>query len=338
MNPSPPQLWQVAVPDDMTAQRLDRALSVLCAGSLDLSRSRIKALILSGAVQVDGAAVRDPAQKVAAGRVIEVQIPEIKPATPQPENIPLVVVYEDEDLLVIDKPPGLVVHPGAGHGSGTLVHALLHHCGASLSGIGGVARPGIVHRLDRDTSGLMIVAKTDSAHRALAAQLSDRTLSRTYHALVLGEPVPAAGRIETRIGRHPTQRLKMAAGVRDGRVAITRYQAVSNYGKCSGQTSTACSLVACTLETGRTHQIRVHMAHIRTPVLGDPLYGPQPTALRAALHKSGYAPETIDRVCAFGRQALHAVSIGFIHPRTGNSLRFESALPFDMTELIRFLT
>ncbi|HRC26057.1 MAG TPA: RluA family pseudouridine synthase [Alphaproteobacteria bacterium] len=321
------------VPEEMHHARLDRAVTLLCAGLADLSRTRVKELILSGAVSMDGEPVHDPAHRVAAGRVIAVQIPETIPADLAPEAIALNVVYEDEHLLVIDKPPGLVVHPGAGHGSGTLVHALLNHCGGSLSGIGGVARPGIVHRLDRFTSGLMIVAKTDTAHRHLAAQLSDRTLSRTYRAVVCGEPSPPSGWIETTIGRHPTHRLKMAAGVREGRTAVTRYCTVSSFGKSWGA-KVACSLVECMLETGRTHQIRVHMAHIRTPVVGDPFYGPQPTALGSALRKAGYDPEVVEVVCAFPRQALHAMSLGFVHPATGRPMRFDVPLPSDMQRLI----
>ena len=197
--------------------------------------------------------------------------------------------------------------------------------------------PEVMHhaRLDRLTSGLMIVAKTDAAHRHLAAQLSDRTLSRTYRAVVCGEPSPPLGRIETTIGRHPTHRLKMAAGVRDGRTAVTCYRTVSSFGKYRGAgAKAACSLVECTLETGRTHQIRVHMAHIRTPVVGDPLYGPQPTAIRSALRKAGYDPAVAEVVCAFPRQALHAMSLGFVHPATGRAMRFDALLPADMQALI----
>ncbi|MCB9978931.1 MAG: RluA family pseudouridine synthase [Rhodospirillales bacterium] len=316
----------------MDGERLDRALTALCAESSPLSRTRIKDLILQGAVSIDGAPVHDPAHKVGTGRVITVHLPEIEPSDLVPENIPLNIVYEDDLLLVLDKPAGLVVHPGAGHGQGTLVHALLHHCGSSLSGIGGVARPGIVHRLDRETSGLMIAAKTDTAHRHLAAQLSSRTLSRTYRALVLGAPMPPAGKIETSIGRNPNHRLKMAAGVKDGRAAVTRYCTASSFGK-----DQTCTLVECTLETGRTHQIRVHMAHIRAPVIGDPLYGPQKTALRARLRKGGYDDDVIDHICAFSRQALHAVALGFIHPENGKPMRFESPLAPDMGELIKIL-
>lgn len=326
------------VPESMDGERLDRALTALCAGAMPLSRTRIKDLILQGAVFLDDAPVHDPAHKVGAGRVIKVHLPEIASSDLTPENIPLNIVYEDEMLLVIDKPPGLVVHPGAGHGHGTLVHALLHHCGSSLSGIGGVARPGIVHRLDRETSGLMIVAKTDAAHRHLAAQLSSRALKRTYQALVLGAPIPPAGHIETSIGRNPHHRLKMAAGVQGGRTAVTRYRTVLPFGKDPARGHTACSLVECALETGRTHQIRVHMAHIRAPVIGDPLYGPQQTALRAALRKSGYGTEETDFVCAFPRQALHAVALGFIHPGTQKNMRFESPLAPDMAALIDRLT
>lgn len=330
MTPSDPRC--VIVPEALDAERLDRALTTLCRDPSALSRTRIKDLILQGLVTIDSAMVHDPARKVSAGQILSVQIPETEPSDLIPENIPLNIVYEDDLLLVLDKPAGLVVHPGAGHGQGTLVHALLHHCGSSLSGIGGVARPGIVHRLDRETSGLMIAAKTDSAHRHLAAQLSSRTLSRTYRALVLGAPTPPAGRIETSIGRNPNHRLKMAAGVKDGRAAVTRYCTASSFGK-----GPACTLVECALETGRTHQIRVHMAHIRAPVIGDPLYGPQKTTLRAGLRKGGYDDDVIDRICAFSRQALHAVALGFIHPGNGKPMRFESPLAPDMEELIKIL-
>lgn len=314
------------IPAELAGKRLDAALAALAGG--DFSRTRLGGLIRGGALAegATGAPATDPARKTATGEIYALRLPEPLPATLVPENIPLAIVYEDSALLVLDKPAGLVVHPGAGHGQGTLVHALLHHCGASLSGIGGVQRPGIVHRLDRDTSGLMLVAKTDAAHRGLAAQLADRTLSRTYQALVLGVPVPPAGEIESLIGRHPADRLKMTANVRGGRAAKTHYRTLEIYGSGAAR-------IECRLESGRTHQIRVHMAHIRHPVIGDPLYGPQKTALTAALRRAGRSDETLAAALSFPRQALHACALRFIHPESGTALAFESALPEDIAQL-----
>lgn len=303
----PTRIHRAIVPDHAAGQRLDR---VLADALPDLSRSRIQALIQAGAVALDGVTMTLARHLVKPGQIAEIAEPEPLPAEPQPQAIPLTIVYEDEALLVIDKPAGLVVHPAAGHADGTLVNALLHHCGASLSGIGGVSRPGIVHRLDKDTSGLMVVAKHDIAHRALVAQFADRSLSRGYQAICWGTPTPPAGRIDAPIGRDPRDRQKMAV-TPAGRVAATRYQLLKPLGRRGG-------LIACKLETGRTHQVRVHLAQIHVPLVGDPLYGPR-----------GRKPP-ID----FQRQALHAVDIRFIHPLTGADMHFESPLPADMLALI----
>lgn len=306
--------------------RLDKALAALAP---DLSRTRLSALVKQGAVTLDGAVCVDPAHKVGAGQVIAIAVPPPVEGTPRPENIPLEILFEDSDVIVLNKQAGLVVHPGAGNGRGTLVNALLYHCGGALSGIGGVIRPGIVHRLDKDTSGLMIVAKNDAAHQALSAQLAERTLSRTYHALVLGVPMPLKGTIEGAIGRHPKNRLKMAVTAR-GRPAKTHYKVLKN-------SHNLFSLVECKLESGRTHQIRVHMAKIGHPLLGDPLYGPAPTALSKALKNMDLSEEERDFIRAFPRQALHAYQIEFLHPADGKPRRFTVQPPEDMRKLLVIL-
>lgn len=305
-------------------QRLDRFLAQKC-GDL-LSRSRLKALILEGQVHVNGAPVANPAAKTAAGAEVRVTVPPPEDAAPRPQPIPLDIVYEDEWLLVLNKQAGLVVHPGAGTPDNTLVNALLHYCRNSLSGIGGVRRPGIVHRLDKDTTGLMIVAKTDQAHQKLAAQLADRSLARMYKALAWGVPALPKGTIDQPIGRHPAQRQKMAVNHRQGKEAVTSYQVHETYG------SAAC-LLGCRLQSGRTHQIRVHMAHLGYPLIGDPVYGIERTKALSLLKKGGYAPEQAERIMAFPRQALHAAEIGFIHPASGETMRFTAPLPADMADL-----
>ncbi|MCC3244956.1 RluA family pseudouridine synthase [Methylocystis sp. WRRC1] len=294
-----------------------------------LSRSRIKALIESGRVSLRGAAIRDPAKKLAAGDAVSLDVPPPEPAEPQAEEIALDIVYEDAHLIVIDKPAGLVVHPASGHESGTLVNALIAHCGESLSGVGGVKKPGIVHRIDKDTTGLLVVAKTDAAHHGLSRLFADhgRTLSltREYLAFVWGVPDRAHGTIETSLGRHSIQREKMAVVPEArGREAITHWEKVADYG--------VASLVRCQLETGRTHQIRVHMAHIGHPLIGDSTYGAGfktkvaklPEAARAAVEK-------------LGRQALHAATLGFEHPITGEEMMFTSELPDDLAALMAAL-
>ncbi len=306
-------------------QRADKFLSLVCA---DLSRSRLQGLIADGCVDLNGTALCTASVKVAEGDVFTVCLPAPVPSAPEAENLPLDVVYEDDDLLVLNKAAGMVVHPGAGNWSGTLVNALLYHCGDSLSGIGGVVRPGIVHRLDEDTSGLMMVAKNDHAHQHLSAQLADRTLSRVYHALVLGVPVPIKGVVDRPIGRHRHNRLKMSVMSNAPRDARTHYLVVENFNE-------ACALVECRLESGRTHQIRVHMEAIGHPLVGDPLYGPQPTALRAKLKGGGYAADVIDEFVNFSRQMLVAKGIRFIHPVTEKEMEFACEMPDYMGNLLK---
>lgn len=310
---------------DAAGARLDRWLASQCP---DLSRTRLKQLILQGAVVMNGKACTDPSLKLKDGAALAVMVPPPEDDTPTPENIPLDIVYEDADLLVINKPAGLVVHPAPGHRSGTLVNALLHHCGDSLSGIGGVRRPGIVHRLDKDTSGLMLVAKNDKAHAGLSAQLADRTLSRRYLAVVWGVPFPKKGSVNEPVGRHTANRQRMAVNARQGRNATTHYEVKEAYGH-------AAALVECRLETGRTHQVRVHMAHIKHPLVGDPVYGEQPTKAAAALKKAGYGDKEKAAILDFPRQALHAWKISFVHPATGANRGFEADPPADLGKLIK---
>jgi len=322
----------LAVADHDRGERLDKLL----AGSLDgLSRSRIRALIDQGRVLSDGRTITDASLRVKPGQTFDVFVPEPEPALPQPQDIPLNVVFEDEDLLVIDKPAGLVVHPAAGNADGTLVNALLWYCGERLSGIGGVRRPGIVHRLDKETSGLMVVAKNDLAHGGLAAQFADRTLSRTYQAVVAGVPCPTKGEITGNIGRSSADRKKMAI-VSGGKPALTRYRTLRAFG-------TAAALVECTLATGRTHQIRVHMTHVGHPLIGDPVYGGRRGNPKVGNGRTGGTPGSRVReipeqarqaLVGFQRQALHAVAIRFIHPRSGQPMQFASDLPLDIRSLI----
>jgi 23S rRNA pseudouridine1911/1915/1917 synthase len=319
----------VKVPPQCRGQRLDKVLSGLCP---DLSRSRIKALMLDQCVLTGQTPFVDPSYAVVGGESFTLLIPPAVDDTPRPENIPLNIVYEDDQLLVLDKPAGLVVHPGAGHQTGTLVNALLYHCEDTLSGIGGVKRPGIVHRLDQDTSGLMMVAKTDVAHQSLSEQLSSRALKRVYHALVLGVPVPLAGVIDKPIGRHPKNRLRQAVLRKDGREAKTNYKVIENF-------EDEFSLVECRLQTGRTHQIRVHMQERGHCVLGDPQYGPQRTAFYAGFKRGGYdvdvaklAEETLTR------QALHAVEISFVHPTTEEQMTFKSKVAPEIQSMIDMLS
>jgi 23S rRNA pseudouridine1911/1915/1917 synthase len=318
--------------------RLDRFLA---ARIETLSRARLQELIREGHVTASGKPIQDPSVKVKKGESFEVAVPALKPARALGETIPLNIVHEDGSLIVIDKPPGLVVHPGAGNPAGTLVNALIAHCGDSLSGIGGVMRPGIVHRLDKDTSGLMVAAKTDAAHHGLATQFADhgRTgdLRREYLALVWGEPQPRSGRIETQIARHPASRTKMAVVASGGRTSITNYAVELTYlfrpaGQSAKQHSpggrSSISLVRCRLETGRTHQVRVHMAHIGTPLIGDTVYG---AGFRT---KIGAVPEPVSRLIALmNRQALHAAVLSFRHPASGKLYTFKSPLPADIAKL-----
>jgi len=307
--------------------RLDRFLSLRLP---ELSRTRVQNLIRQGHVSSGRATIVDVKYRVKPGERFAIQVPPAALPEPAAETIPLNVVYEDDPLIVIDKPAGLVVHPGAGHAAGTLVNALIAHCGASLSGIGGVARPGIVHRLDKDTSGLMVVAKTDQAHRALAKQFADhgRTgeLERGYLALVWGAPPRKHGTIDAPIGRHPASRTKMTVLPAKGREAVTHWRVVETFGH--GKEPIA-SLIECTLETGRTHQVRVHLAHIGHPLIGDPLYG---KGFKSKLRK---LPEPLqDKLAALSRQALHAERLAFTHPVDGTLLKFNSPLPPDLAEIV----
>src|SRR5215510_10175894 len=296
----------VAIGADEAGLRLDR---VLAAHLAQLSRSRLKALIIAGHVTIAGRTIRDPAATVKSGDLVKVTLPLPEPAVPQGEEIPLNIAYEDDSLIVIDKPKDLVVHPAAGNPSGTLVNALIAHCGDSLSGIGGVKRPGIVHRLDKDTTGLMVVAKTDRAHRGLSAQFADhgRTgpLERAYLAFVWGVPDRPKGTIDAPIDRHPKARDKQAVR-QGGRRAVTHWQLLERYEGIDARP--VASLLACRLETGRTHQIRVHLAHIGHPLLGDGVYGPGFKTKAAHL-----APTARESLAHLGRQALHAYLLGFKH-------------------------
>ena len=294
--------------------RLDRALADAVP---TLSRERLKALIAAGSVTGPDGLVRDPAKKAAGGALFAVAVPDPAPAHNEAQDIPLNVAFEDEHLIVVDKPAGLVVHPDAGNLDGTLVNALLHHCQGSLSGIGGVARPGIVHRIDKDTSGLMVAAKTDRAHVGLAAQFKAHSIDRRYKAIVSGVPALAAGTVDAPLARSPANRKKIAI-VPNGRRAVTHWRRIRELRQAS--------LVECRLETGRTHQVRVHMASIGHPLLGDPVYGRTKSQHREIL-------ETLD----FRRQALHAAHLGFIHPVKSHALAFESEMPADMQELFNKL-
>lgn len=318
------------VAEDAAGARLDRYLAERPElVEAHLSRSRLKALIEEGRVALRGAAVFDPAKKLAPGDMVTLDVPPPEPAEPQAEDIALNVVFEDAHLIVIDKPAGLVVHPASGHETGTLVNALIAHCGDSLSGVGGVKKPGIVHRIDKDTTGLLVVAKTDAAHHGLSALFADhgRTLSltREYLAFVWGVPDRAHGTIETHLGRHNIQREKMAVVPEArGREAITHWEKVADFG--------VASLIRCQLETGRTHQIRVHLAHIGHPLIGDSTYGAGFKTKAAKLPEPARAA-----VEALGRQALHAATLGFEHPVTGEEMMFESELPEDLAALLAAL-
>lgn len=302
---------------------------MLAVRSPDLSRSRLKALILAGQVNIGGAPVRDPAYHVNAGDTITIDVPPAAPAEPEGENIPLDIVFEDDDLIVINKPKNLVVHPAAGHETGTLVNALIAHCGASLSGIGGVKRPGIVHRLDKDTTGLMVIAKNDRAHQSLSAQFADhgRTgeMRRGYMAFAWGSPGRQRGTIDQPIDRHPHNREKMAVR-QGGRDAITHWETVESFTGRDGKP--VASLLACQLETGRTHQIRVHLAHFGHPLLGDEVYG---SGFKTKARQLGAQSQIA--LTALGRQALHAYLLVIEHPVSGEILHWESPLPEDLVLL-----
>jgi 23S rRNA pseudouridine1911/1915/1917 synthase len=330
MTPPSSELLEAAVSPDEAGERLDRFLQRRFPQT---SRARFQALIANGCVAVEGAAVREARRKIKAGEHVSVRLPPATAATPAPETIPLDIVYEDDALIVIDKPAGLVVHPAAGHETGTLVNALIGHCGESLSGIGGVKRPGIVHRLDRDTSGLLVVAKTDEAHKRLSEQFAahgrDGRLERAYLAVVWGAPERRRGTVDAPIGRHGTAREKMSVAHRPGsREAVTHYEVEEIFGA-----PPYASLIRCRLETGRTHQIRVHMAHIGHPLLGDETYGKGFKASIGKLPKEAQAA-----LKALSRQALHAAVLGFEHPISGELMHFESAPPADLAALIAALS
>lgn len=316
-----PTRLRLTLPDAAAGQRLDRALAD--AAPQALSRARLQALMAQGAVTLEGVAATDASAKARAGATYEILIPAPTPAEPMAQDLPLRVLFEDAHLIVVDKPAGMAAHPAPGSPDGTLVNALLHHCGESLSGVGGVARPGIVHRLDKDTSGVMVAAKTDAAHQGLSRLFAAHDIARTYVALTRGAPTPPKGTIATRIGRSPGDRKKMAVLKVGGREAVTHYAVDQVFA------GGAAAKVRCTLETGRTHQIRVHLASKGAPCLADPVYGASPPTapVRAALHRSGLA-----------RQALHAAVLGFRHPVTGEAMHFSSPLPDDLAALEAELT
>lgn len=314
--------YTVHVPDDKAGCRLDRLLAEVLS---DLSRTRLKALIEEGQVECGGKVIESPSVKTKAGEQYLVHIPPVRPAVPQGQDIPLEVLYEDDDVLVINKPVGLVVHPAAGNPDGTLVNALIAHCGDSLSGIGGESRPGIVHRLDKGTSGTMVVAKNDQAHQHLSEQFTKHSLERAYKALVWGVPSPREGEISGLIGRSPYNRKKMAVVNRGGKHACTHYQVLEQFGLSA-------SLVECRLETGRTHQIRVHMSSIGHPVIGDPVYGSSAKGSRRLI------PEAIkSHVGEINNQLLHAYLIGFEHPKSKKFISINITITKQFNELIDML-
>jgi 23S rRNA pseudouridine1911/1915/1917 synthase len=317
--------------EDASGQRLDQWLAAALGG--DFSRSRLQALIRQGAVTVAGTPATEPKRKMVAGDVVEIVLPEPEPAEPQGENIPLDILYEDDELIVVNKPAGLVVHPGAGNWTGTLVNALIYHCGDSLSGIGGVRRPGIVHRLDKDTSGVMVAAKTDRAHKALSEAFADHgrdgDLERAYLALVWNIPSRISGTVDAPLGRAAdrVRRAVVPEGREDARHAVTHFSVLERFGEAGGGAQAA--LLECRLETGRTHQIRVHMAHIGHPLVGDRDYG---IGFRTKANRLPEPARSVVRV--FPRQALHAWLLAFRHPATGEVMRFEKPAPADFAGLL----
>ena len=322
-------IFTITVAPEFSGSRLDK---VLTDALPDLSRSRIQALIKDGQVDIKAGGpvgtIKSPSRAVKPGEVICVTIPLPEDATPIAENIPLDVIFEDEHLIVVNKPAGMVVHPAPGAPSGTLVNALLHHCAGSLSGIGGVRRPGIVHRIDKETSGLLIMAKHDKAHNGLAVQFADHSIERLYSAVCKVHPRQASGRIEGNIARHPVDRKRMAVSENGGKWAATHYRSITQF----QQAGTAlASLIECKLETGRTHQVRVHMAHIGHPLVGDQVYA------RAGKLSNRIKGPARDALMSFSRQALHARVLGFFHPISGKAFKFESELPHDMKTLLTAL-
>jgi 23S rRNA pseudouridine1911/1915/1917 synthase len=318
------QTHTVLAGPDHAGWRLDRFLA---AGLPDFSRSRLQQLLEEGAVSSGARTIKDANHRVKPGEDYLVTVPPAAPATPQGQDIPLDVVYEDKDLIVIDKHAGLVVHPAAGNPDGTLVNALIAHCGAKNLAIGGEARPGIVHRLDKDTSGLLVAAKTERAMASLAKQFANHTIERAYHALVWGAPRDASGRIESQIGRNPFDRKRMTVLRGGGKEARTRYQVIEKFGPVERPFA---SLIECRLETGRTHQIRVHLTHLGHPLIGDPQYGRSRAAPRP---KNAAEEKAYTAAGTFSRQALHAFVLGFQHPSLHKTLRFEAPWPADFAEL-----
>lgn len=302
--------------------RLDKFLT---ESFCDLSRSQVQRLITQGNVSVDDDSIVDNAFKIRVGDVYQLEIPEAVEANPEPEDIPLEIVYEDDDLIVVNKPAGMTVHPAPGAYSGTLVNALLFHCRDRLSGIGGVKRPGIVHRIDKDTSGLLVVAKNDLAHRSLCEQFFEHSFERTYFAVVYGAPNPPQGRIEANIGRSQYDRKKMAIVAKGGKVAVTNYKTSEIFGNIA-------ALVQCNLETGRTHQIRVHMSSLGCNLIGDQVYSKSKTSGIRFVNE-----EQKQFVNNFSRQALHATTLGFVHPKSGQKVSFSSQFPEDIKKLLDFL-
>jgi 23S rRNA pseudouridine1911/1915/1917 synthase len=330
------ELHEVLIDPTEVGERLDRALAARLPG---LSRSRVQALIGAGAVTRNGLAVLDAGLRVKAGEVYAVAVPPPEPAAPEPQTMALAIAYEDRDLIVIDKPKGLAVHPGPGHASGTLVNALIAHCGASLSGIGGVMRPGIVHRLDKDTTGLMVVAKSDRAHQGLAEQFAahgaDGRLTRGYRAVAWGAPERPRGVIDAALARSAANRTRIAVvRAERGRRAVTHYEVLERFGsgdnpRVRRRSGPIASLLRLVLETGRTHQVRVHLAHIGHPLLGDETYG---AGHKASARRLGPRPQAA--LAALGRQALHAAELAFVHPVSGRRMQFEAPLPSDMADLV----
>lgn len=323
INASQENILHLEIPAEYDGNRLDKSLALLCGK--DMSRSRLKQLIDEGMVALSGKILRDASYRVKTGEKIHLTIPPAAPAEPRAQSIALPIVYEDADLVVIDKPAGMVVHPAPGNEEDTLVNALLAHCGDSLSGIGGVRRPGIVHRIDKDTSGLLVVAKNDKTHRYLSDLFHRHDIERSYRCVVWGLPSPKSGRIEGNIGRHPSDRKRMSVLKKGGKEAITDYETEIAFGL-------GASLLTCRLQTGRTHQIRVHLAAINHPLIGDPLYGRVSPARKQRLDE-----KQLGAALGFQRQALHAARLGFIHPTSGKRLSWESPLPPDISKLIKDL-
>ncbi|WP_419901782.1 RluA family pseudouridine synthase [Kiloniella sp.] len=317
------QAYTLIVEEAEKKLRLDKFLADRLP---DLSRSRLQALITQKCLLIDGAIIETPNYRLKVGQSVSLSVPQAVDPEPVAQDIPLDIVFEDPYLLIINKPSGMVVHPAPGNSDGTLVNALLYHCGEDFKGIGGVKRPGIVHRIDKDTSGLMVVAKTDECHQGLVQLFAAHDIERSYNAVVWGYPKPASGRIEGNIGRSPKNRKKMAVVPRGGKAAITHYKTLQIL------SSGAASLIECRLETGRTHQIRVHMTHSGHPLLGDPLYGSQSQSRIRNLPSAAQ-----EKMKSFERQALHAKTLGFIHPITKEELTFSSELSIDLKDLINSL-